>query len=398
MLVLNSCTQTYNPETVNIFVGVKGVELEFVGDSPPREVYENTDFPLAVFVSNEGAFSLNGSTYKGILSYSYDSFYLSTIDGTSSQDDLNIALEGKSYFNSKGDFETKILPMFRAKQITGQREQPTTELFVSVCYPYKTFLSDELCIDTSHLTQDTRARVCDAEDKFYTGQGAPVVVTNVELEMQVSAYATRPSLLIKIENKGSGMVLAPVADSELNKACEVQKDSDKKQNWNKVKVSAILSGEKLTCTPEVVNLRNEKGFSRCYLASGGFGGSLNYYANMIIELDYVYSTSISKKIDVIRSGLPVPQLIQGSDCEYWESEYNGQCVNNCDLCAKGAGFSFCGSITGNDWGCNCNMEECITQISAYKITQLAQPLGLKSGNCIFGPGLCQSGKYCCIKQ
>ncbi|NQU98340.1 hypothetical protein HQ533_02645 [Candidatus Woesearchaeota archaeon] len=401
LLILTSCSSgTYNPERINVYVGTKGVEIEFIGDSPPREVYENTDFPLAVFISNKGTFSLDGETYKGLLSYTYDPFYFRPTEGTSSSDELEFALEGKSYLAPDGFFETKILPIFRVKPIEGQRESPRTELFVSVCYPYRTKLTDEVCIDTSHLTQDARERVCETQDKLYTGQGAPVAVTNVEVEMQATRQVMQPSLLIKIENKGSGMVLAPVTELELPKACELQKDTDKKGNWNQVKVTAHLSNSKLSCFPETVNLRDEKGFTRCTLPANTefYGGSLNYHATMVIDLDYVYLTSISKEIEIIRSGLPPLEPLPGSSCKYWETDFNGECVSNCDLCARGVGFSFCGTIADAGWGCDCNAEECVTQVTASTISNLLEPLNLKSGNCIFGPGLCELGKFCCVKQ
>ncbi|MBC8500481.1 MAG: hypothetical protein H8D38_01835 [DPANN group archaeon] len=399
LIVLTSCGPKQNPYIVDYYTGTKGLELEFLGDSPPDEIYENTEFPLAVFVSNEGAFSLNGSPYKGLISYSYDSFYLSPILGTAQEEVLDIMLEGKSYTYPEGDFETFILPGFRANSIVGQRENPLTDLFVTACYPYRTKLTDEICIDTSAITRDIREKVCTSEIKGYNGQGAPVAITEVKPEMQTFGNRIRPVFLITIQNRGSGSVLSPVDKSEIERACEVQTDSSRKKNWNKVLVRAQLSGEELTCVPDEITLREQKGFARCYLSSEGYGSSLNYLATLIVELDYVYLSSVSKTVSIVRSNIPDLEPLSSGNCDYWQTEIKGVCKNNCELCSEGARFAFCSSIYANtNWTCGCGVEDCVTTLANKKLKKLTDQIEFKASDCIFTYNLCEPEKFCCAKQ
>ncbi|MFH1589791.1 MAG: hypothetical protein ABIB43_04460 [archaeon] len=405
LLILTSCGPGNNPYLENYYTGIKGVEMEFIGNSPPDEIYEGTEFPLAVFISNEGAFSLNGSLYKGTLSYSFDPYYLSVKSDSISKADLVVEeLFGKSYTHPKGGIGVYVLPSFMAEKIAGQRESPDTDLFISVCYPYRTTLADEVCIDTSDFV-DVREKVCEVENKVYTSQGAPLVVTSVDVGNRKDGSLMRPSFLIKIENKGSGMVLAPVEEKDLSEACELQKESYYKSRWNSVKISAELSSEKLTCIPDEIHLRDERGFATCFLDGGVYGGNLNYYSSLVVKLDYVYMTSISKKIELIRSGIPTYDYSTDSgNCQYWQTDVGGgNCIDNCALCAQGANFPFC-DIVDSDWDCSCGANECLSVIGSKKIEewlgkQTEVEIEFANGNCIFGAvSLCQPGKFCCVKQ
>lgn len=393
LVFLTSCGTPPQPYIVDYHTGTKGVELEFIGDSPPDELYEGAFFPLAVFVTNEGATSLNGSPYKGEISYSFDSFYLTPNTFDVNKGKPEIILEGRSYRYPNGDFSLTSLPSFIVNPIVGQRENPHTELFVSACYPYKTLFSDEVCIDTSSWTQDIRETVCTSQTKMYDGQGAPLAVTEVRPEMHHVGQVVRPAFFITIENKGSGTVLAPV--DKIETACSVQYDSEAKKNWNRVRVSASLSNNVLNCVPEEIILHDQKGFTRCYLDEGGYGGYLNYLSVMIINLDYVYMTSISKEISIVRSNIPGYDKPSKGKCKSWQTEINDECIDNCDLCNENLRFAFCGSaFKEGEFGCNCGEDECLSILEGKKVGDITYT----DSNCIYGAFLCDGTKFCCRKQ
>lgn len=395
LLLVTACAPSNDMRRIDIYTGTRGVELEFVGESPPDELYEGSEFPLAIFVSNDGTFTLDGAQYTGELSYSYDSFYLEEIV-SDNPPDKNIILEGKSYFYPEGDFNLFSLPRFKAKPIEGQRENPKTDIFVSACYPYQTKLTDEICIDAASLYQDVRAQPCRSEDKTYNSQGAPVAITRVKAEMHSSSGLAKPSFIIEFSNRGSGSVLAPVEESDLTNACELQKEPEYKKNWNKVKISAKVSNTDLSCVPEEVNLRDNKGVTRCYLETSGFGGSVNYMTSLIVTLDYVYLTSISKTISITRASMALD--ISSSNCEQWELEINDVCVAKCDLCNENSHFGFCYTMFDvGSFGCDCTQSDCETIIQNKKGPD-ANNITVKNSNCLFGSGWCESPNFCCRKQ
>ncbi|MFH1770884.1 MAG: hypothetical protein ABH828_05010 [archaeon] len=393
LFVLTACGPAPSPYSQNYHTGTKGIELQFVGDSPPSEIYEGAFFPLAVLVTNEGATTLDGEVYKGEISYSFDSFYLTPNSPDVKREKTKIVLFGKSVRYPTGDFSLTSLPSFTVNSILGQRENPHTELFVSACYPYKTLFSDEVCIDTTSWTEDIRQTVCTAYPEVYDSQGGPVAVTEVRPEMHHVGQVVRPAFYITIENKGSGSVLAPV--DKIENACEIQQDSETKKNWNRVRLSASLSNDPLNCVPEEIILHDQKGFTRCYLDEGGYGGSLNYLSTLVVDLDYVYMTSISKDISIVRSIIPGYGLSSDNKCEPWETEFNDKCIDNCDLCNQNSEYGFCGSVfKDGEYGCNCKEDECLSIIEGKKTNDVTY----LNKNCIFGISLCSEGNFCCRKQ
>lgn len=402
LLVLTSCGQGRNdPFVTNYFTGSEGLEIQFIGESPPNELYENSEFPVALFVSNDGAFSLE-DMYKGVISYTYDPFYLTLKPGFAQEGDREIHLPGKSYLYPEGGFDTAILPTFKVNPILGQRENPETDLFVNVCYPYKTILTDEICIDTSSVLQDQREKVCRSEIKSYSNQGAPVAITEIRPEFQISGINIKPIFLIKIRNVGAGSVMAPVSESDIPRACEVQKEAEQKRNWNKVNIVASLSGEPLTCTPETIQLFDERGVTRCQLESGGFATSLTYFTNLMVELDYVYSSSISKTISIVRSEFRNLSLLSSETCKFWQTEFGeGNCVDNCELCSINPNHPIClGGYIDSSWSCSCSESDCVEQPEDEE--DGAPSVTVRKGDCLHGPGYCNpepaSQRFCCSKQ
>ena len=381
LLLLSACSQGPGYQDIDYHKGTKGIELEFIDNSPPSVVYEGSQFPAAFLISNQGAFSFNESKHTAVMELNYDPFYFETIQGTGSPAWPYLILEGKSSQYPEGEAMEMFAPTFNTKPVKGQRESPSTSIFASVCYPYKTELVDEICIDTDAASQDQRDKVCELKDKTYSqGQGAPVAVTKLDIEMQRFGNFMRPSFLVRIKNSGSGTILAPVEEDRISVACEVQ--GDRREDWNKVKINAFLSGEELVCTPEIIRLSGEEGFSRCHLEQGGYGAYLNYYAPLEVELDYVYRSSISKVVEIERAGSAMLDPVEGEGCEDWQTKIGGVCTDNCELCASGR--MDCGQIFESaNWSC---MSRSVIGSDFFE-----------HGDCIQDMDFCARDEICCSK-
>ncbi|MAG38885.1 hypothetical protein CMO90_02245 [Candidatus Woesearchaeota archaeon] len=379
-LFLWSCTSGNGSSvSTNYFQGSKGVEISFLPSSPPNEVYEESPYvPVGLLVSNEGSYSLNESS-KGTLSYEYDNFFLKDISMEGWED---VILEGKSYKYPDGEWLDQMLPAFEVKKVPGTIQQPSTKITATICYPYKTKLSDEICIDTTPLTQDVRQKVCSLENKVYVDQGGPIAITKLEIEMQsFGGQMMRPFIRVYMENKGSGTVLSPVDD--FSKAC-INND---RNNQNKVRIKASISGQELECNPADVSL--SRGATNCYLNEGGFGAHLNYYANFLIELEYVYQSSISKNIEIIRGELPNLQPVEGCD-DNWEVKVGNECVNRCEACSSG-NFECGVSFSNEDWNCvsRTAIGETYESIGGFNVS------ANRLSKCIQDEGYCSPEKVCC---
>ena len=78
--ILSSCSGgSPRIKDVNYFQGIQGVEIEFLDESPPSELYEDTPFNINVILENRGAFDLAEDKYA-FLSLSFDPFYIGLTD------------------------------------------------------------------------------------------------------------------------------------------------------------------------------------------------------------------------------------------------------------------------------------------------------------------------------
>jgi hypothetical protein len=386
LFLVAGCTGGNNvgPLSQNYFEGYDGLEIEFIESKNPLTVYERTPIPLSILVSNDGALDI-GINNSGKLSFTYDDFYL----GYNEEDPLFnevIMLHGKSYFYPEGEKSIVILPSFQSKVVKGPREEPETTLYVNLCYPYKTLLLEEVCIDMTSVTHDAREQVCAFEDLSFSDQGAPLAITSIEVEMQPIGQGVRPVFVVHVENKGSGALLSPVPEDKIHEACDVQ--YLQRANWSTVKVSAILSNDTLTCYPETMKLIGGKGFTRCMSTIPQYSAALNYYSPLRVQLDYVYTTSISKDIKIERTINYDLESLPLGECNYWEVKIGGVCIDKCSFCSSNPTNQECLNLNvPQKASCSCTPEECI-------INQMA-------GNddvCLQDTSLCQDPYFCCISE
>ncbi len=397
MLFISGCSGfSPRPYQTDYHTGRDGIVLEFLPNSPPEEVIEGSILPVYLSLSNEGAFTLNESAH-GVISFSFTETFLELMPNTAPESWDIVPAEGaffgKSMMYPQGEQRFHLLPSLFAVNLPGQISNPPVIVSASLCYPYKTILSDEICIDTTPMTGDVRRKVCELEDKSYPqGQGGPVAITSVDFEMQQYGLHMRPVLFIEVQNVGGGRVLAP-ADPSV--ACQDQ--GSMSRQWNHVIVKASLSGEELTCVNDgLMDLNN--GIIRCYMQSGGFGAHLNYYANLEITLDYVYRSSISKEFEIYR--IDAPELMPVDDgCEYWEAKVSaddGDCVSRCEACSSGQ--LACGvvfpEVEASTWEC---VPLDMAADGGILKTPTIQPFFYDNSNCIDDPGFCAPGSVCCAR-
>jgi hypothetical protein len=321
-LFLTGCPSGDNPalkEDPN-HKGTIGITVAFQGATPPKTVYENDEFNILLGIKNEGAYTLSRKTDEtgnfisddyGIITYSFDPFYF-----TSSMDDENqkhVYLDGKSTYSPNGDAQTQEYG-FKTKKIVGQREAPKTLIIYTFCYPYQTELVQSVCIDKDYYNMDVRKKVCTTKDITLSGgQGAPISITKIEPRVIKQEDNTIIEFVITIQNEAGGNVITRDLQKEVKDQCiEAKPDRDE---WNGVAVKAELLGQPLSCTK--VKLKDNKGQARCRsgvlntdvnftpLPPGAVGpediGTMrNFLSTLSIRLDYLYQSSISSQIEIVR--------------------------------------------------------------------------------------------------
>ncbi len=313
LFILGCGTQTSKTtKEIDVRVGLEGLKLEFLKNTPPQKVFEGQTFPVIVKVANKGASSLKDND-KAILSLGVEKDYTENVQllpaGRIQPVGSNAAsfnLEGRSTINVKGEEEV-ISYNIKAGKVDPQSEFHSSTAIATLCYPYETTLDSTICIDTDVSNIRSGKKVCKLQDLVLNnGQGAPVAVTKIEIQMLPSQESQQspegygniiPQFLIFVENRGQGTV---IKREVVQKFC-TQSDTTH-ENLNIVYVDAFLSGEKLECQLQAkqgsnerghIKLKDKKDIVRCFLKDGRSGTQDSYLAPLKIVLSYGYTQSIS---------------------------------------------------------------------------------------------------------
>ena len=299
----------------DVQTGTTGLEVEFLKNAPPKIVFEKTLFPVMLRVKNTGTYPI--AEKKAILSLGVERDYISSINveegGRISRNNDNEAmftLEGKTPLNPKGDEEV-ITYTVEAGKIDPQSESHPSTIIASLCYPYETKLAASVCIDPDPNNVRPIRKSCTVQDLSYSsGQGAPVAITKVEIQvLPTASEAVKPQFLISIENKGKGEVMK---FSAADAACRRTGGALTYREFNAVEMHATLSGQDLECSlrneavadesnpnpdaQEFARLSSGKGVVRCSYPDDAPAigkAAESYTAPFTITLSYGYTQSLT---------------------------------------------------------------------------------------------------------
>ncbi|MBW2992429.1 hypothetical protein KY345_04395 [Candidatus Woesearchaeota archaeon] len=278
--------------------GTEGLDMEFVKNVPPDQVYDNDFLTVMVNVKNKGAESV------------YDAwFYLGGFDRTIVPFDIGVegiplsetdAIEG--YIPGKDELrgeEGEVVLTFGAqlRGLPGGTDVYEPNIILTACYNYKTIANPIVCIDPNPFGVYTASKVCQPRTVSETGgQGAPIAVTRVEL------VPSRGKIQFKIfvENKRDGKAIS--SDKGIDQ-CTMIEPIDYKY-VNKIDSYNVWANglSEIRCQPDPENLRlvDDKGVIVC-----SFDISPDdvpaYTTPLNIELEYNYMESTKpKKVKILR--------------------------------------------------------------------------------------------------
>ena len=395
LLLLAACQQGYQP--INYHTGSEGIILRFTHDTPPPEVYEESDVPLLLELWNKGASDVELWNIEVLLST--DPFYANTTlyefrPSPPPTGDAGL-FHGKQPGYRYGE-RLELNGMLHVNQVQGLRQAPTSQVFGTICYPYETSHGSTLCVDSNQYNQNRQRQVCQAETLTFHDQGAPVAVTRIENRPTPSRVAApggrgfydvvTPTFIIHIANVGSGRVLMPTPESkdERHAACTGSIPSEK---LNRVEFNASLGILNLTCTPNPVMLRNDEGYTTCTINADEIENlnAPNYLGILNVRLGYLYKDTISTDYTILRLN---PELDWDDRTVPERDEHPGY-VNGeprCDYCSRNRNDPACAGwpSDANDtaiFTCACSEKTCLQKVS--------------EGRCVFGASWCPGTNYCC---
>jgi len=284
----------------NIKTGTNGITMQFERGSPPSEVYEKEKFVITTKVANKGAYDAEDI----YVTLGIEPEYMAVEDWVSSRTYLGeysnmaiISLEGKSEVNSEGEFDLFSIKL-QAGTLEPQTEVHTSNIYLSVCYLYKTFFSETICVDTDVYGIRQNQKACSAKEGYsFSSQGAPVAVTKIDINMipGQDKDTVIPEVTIHIDNKGKGEVLRARNFAEFCTSSTIDRT-----DINQVGIRAKLSGEALKCRSDVIKLGKTDDYVICRLEQGLSTKLSAYPASLTVELDYGYTFTESKQVKIRR--------------------------------------------------------------------------------------------------
>jgi len=293
LLVLAGCAGRSSTQNIeeDYHKGTNGILINFLNNAPPSRVYEGDRLDIGIEIKNKGAYP-EMKNFQGKLELT--GFEPSSIRGSwDGGNGMPTNLEGKNQNNPDGGYAIMTYKDRDGVHVPFDADYYEPNILVHTCYKYKTIADPNVCIDPDPFEIVEERKVCKMNDiSLSGGQGAPIAVTKIDSEPSSQQVLFR----VHIANEGNGKVMLPRAYSNCPFDVEFE-DLDKVTA--KIKLPYDSSPD---CTPkgtasDPIRLTNNKGYIFCKFRKPGSESA--YTTNLNIELDYVYSNSISKQIKII---------------------------------------------------------------------------------------------------
>jgi len=294
LLVLMACakTSTTQPQPIDFRTGTQGLRMTFIPNLPPPKLFDREPFNVMIQIENLGTSTLQ----------SPDAIYLSGFDptiitGISTYGKPMPALDGRGPFMPQGGIDTVSFTATIAS-LSGRRiDKYAPTILATACYHYETVASAQVCIDPNPYAPTSVQRVCTPSAVSLGSQGAPIAITNVEV--QPSPGKTR--FKINIQNTGGGDVFK--AGPQYLQKCNPYNPG---LSFNEIDfvqlLDASVSGQSITtsCKPldNDGHIRLTNGQASLFCETSDLLGNAPYITPLNIVLGYGYRQSISTNIEI----------------------------------------------------------------------------------------------------
>ena len=181
----------------NFKQGISELNLNFLSNAPPDKIYQNSEFKIVVELANEAAYDIEDGSIR-LVNIDPNYFLIEPIRQEFEP------LMGRSLVNPAGDKQF-IEFLGTAKMLFENAQQYVGNYLVKVKYHSTMEFTDSLCINPNlYEVYDSGCVV--EERKTYSGQGAPLAVTEVE-EVISPGMDPKVEFRVRLRNQGKGKVL-----------------------------------------------------------------------------------------------------------------------------------------------------------------------------------------------
>lgn len=285
-------TGTESTTSTGVFAGgSEGLNIAFVNDEPPNEVFNKEPFYISLDLTNIGEYDIpNNKVIATLAGINAESFGLKSLNTI-----LNLGLEGKQ------KTEVGIIEGLKETLSFGELKHKydldvnfITNIYTDVCYQYQTRGESKLCLkQKTDKTDKEDACAVTNQNVPIDNSGAPIQIKDVK---QVASGTNEVKITFTIENVGEGEVYPPDA---FTSACK--RDAT---NLDKLKVEVgTKSGIPIKCgrldntNKGVVKLSGKATTIVCSVDTYRIQESA-FEEPFDIKLTYFYKEGISKQITV----------------------------------------------------------------------------------------------------
>ncbi len=296
LLILLTACQTTKKQAGSVFdyrTGSEGLQIQFVPNLPPSTLYETEDLNVMLDVYNVGASKIGGSGDRIYLS-GFDPRIITGIPSTGMQIP---SIEGKSQYNSQGDFDRV---SFNGVISRLQGDMYPAPLLATACYEYTTIASSTVCVDPDPFGTGVRTKVCTPTSLGMGSQGGPVAVSNIEVDARPGKTAFR----IHVSNVGGGDVFK-LSSSTLARCNPYDSKGLSYDELDYVQLADVQVGGtsiRQSCKPldnGDIPLRSGSGTVYCEY---GTNGNNAYVTPITVTLNYAYRQQTRRDVQIYKTG------------------------------------------------------------------------------------------------
>ncbi|MFA6089351.1 MAG: hypothetical protein WC755_05780 [Candidatus Woesearchaeota archaeon] len=297
-IFISGCASSKNGNSKSQFGKNSGQGLTLTFDDQTSSIiYDNSPVNVEVLLKNEGYYDIpRGKAMIKLGGYDPTLFSFEALQR------ISTILEGKND-NSFGYSDYVSFGESRLKEgFLGENLPEISPTFTAtICYPYKTFASAEVCINPDIYGKDSKMGRCSAGSAKIYNSNAPITVNSVQerfLSYDSGSGKVNVKFDITISNIGKNKIWSAANENYMYECGKY--NSNLKEIQNKINIVSVkLTDTKLECKTasnnEVAQLIGNSVTFSCYgdiLANDAFTTTLN------IELEYGNSNYISKKVTI----------------------------------------------------------------------------------------------------
>ncbi|MBS3123276.1 hypothetical protein J4437_01435 [Candidatus Woesearchaeota archaeon] len=186
----------------NFKQGFDGLSIIFLENSPPSEVYPNSEFKIIAQLENKGAYDVKEG--KIALIGNLKEYLETSISEQpfSGEEELGI-LKGRSLSYPAGETAFVEFLAFTHNLYLNAQEMPLT-YFIKATYQSEMEFGDTICLNPNlYAVYDSGCQI--ESEKSYSGQGAPLAVNSLQ-EIMSPGPASQVEFRLSIGNRGNGKI------------------------------------------------------------------------------------------------------------------------------------------------------------------------------------------------